>query len=375
MGSKLDKIIFVTQNLAPFRIDWLDELAKYFKIEIFYYNELDLKGKTNPKYMERKPCKAMYKRVQGKNPMIRVFRTFRHIIEIYDFNSMIILDGYGFVEQVFLIFLLQNKKIKYVITVDGILLNHHEKKIIYYLKKKLLNKAEFIFSTSKSTDEIIQYYGVNKKNIIRHIFTPLFQKDLITVKELENKKVWKEQLGYLDKFLVLSVGKIIESKGFDLNLELARRNPHLYFIIIGGKPTENFVKYIEENKINNVEFIDFCDKEKLSKFYVASDIFFHPTRTDVWGLVINEAMAHGLPIITTKKCVAGVSLVANGCSGFIVEVDDIDEMERKLNYFYKNPEEINKFGIKNLKIISENTIEKSTLKDYENLLAWRSKNG
>lgn len=374
MGSKLNKIIFVTQNLAPFRIDWLDELAKYFKIEIFYYNELDLKGKTNPKYMERKPRKATYKLVQGKNPISRAFRTFKHLIKIYDLNSIIILDGYGFIEQVFLIFLLQNKKIKYVITIDGILLNRNEKKIIYYLKKRLLNKAEFIFSTSKSTDEIIQYYGVNEKNIIRHIFTPLFQRDLFTVKELENKKNWKEQLGYLDKFLVLSVGKIIESKGFDINLELARRNPHLYFIIVGGKPTTDFIKYMQENKINNIEFIDFCDKEKLNKFYVASDIFFHPTRTDVWGLVINEAMAHGLPIITTNKCVAGVSLVANDCSGYIVEVDDIDEMERKLNYFYKNPEEIKKFGIKNLKIISENTIEKSTLKDYENLLAWRSKN-
>lgn len=39
---------------------------------------------------------------------------------------------------------------------------------------------------------------------------------------------------------------------------------------------------------------------------------------DVWGLVINEAMAHGLPVITTNKCVAGLDLIENGKMGILL---------------------------------------------------------
>ena len=46
-----------------------------------------------------------------------------------------------------------------------------------------------------------------------------------------------------------------------------------------------------------------------------------PTREDIWGLVINEAMAAGLPVITTDRCAAGVEMVTSEC-GDIVPADD-----------------------------------------------------
>lgn len=377
MNSELKKIIFVTQNLAPFRIDWLDELAKYFHIQILYYNELDLKGKTNPKYMERRPIKALYKKISGNNHFNRAKSANNFIKNVYDSNTIIILDGYGFLEQIFLVKFLHGQKLKYGITIDGIVpKSKKENKIIFKIKQKILINAEFVFSTSKSTDLILNYYGVEKKRIIRHIFTPLFEKDLITMEDINNYKIkYKQKLGYSEKFVILSIGKIIKSKGFDVNLKLAERNPNLYFIIVGGKPKEEYTEYINRKKINNIEFVDFCDTNKLNMYYMAADVFFHPTRSDVWGLVIDEAIAHGLPVITTNKCGAGIELIRNNKNGFIVNVDDIDEMEKKINFLYKNKDVIKVFCKENLKIASENTIEKSTRKDYINLLLWRNKNG
>ena len=53
--------------------------------------------------------------------------------------------------------------------------------------------------------------------------------------------------------------------------------------------------------------------------------------SDVWGLVINEAMAQGLPVITTDQCVAGLELVENGINGYIVPVSDNEALVTAIN--------------------------------------------
>ena len=85
--------------------------------------------------------------------------------------------------------------------------------------------------------------------------------------------------------------------------------------------------------LKNINFLEFEKKEVLYKYYKAADLFILPTREDIWGLVINEAMAHGLPVITTKKCVAGMELVIKGVNGEIVEVEDFTEMRLAIEYY------------------------------------------
>ena len=63
-------------------------------------------------------------------------------------------------------------------------------------------------------------------------------------------------------------------------------------------------------------------KEELMDYYLSADLFVFPTREDVWGLVINEAMACALPVVTTERCVAGIEMIENGINGYIVPVEN-----------------------------------------------------
>ena len=84
----------------------------------------------------------------------------------------------------------------------------------------------------------------------------------------------------------------------------------------------------------NVHFVGFCDKDTLKKYYRAADCMAFPTREDIWGLVINEAMANGLPIVSTDKCIAALELV--GDAGYIVPSDDTSALYTAINKVIEN---------------------------------------
>ena len=85
-----------------------------------------------------------------------------------------------------------------------------------------------------------------------------------------------------------------------------------------------------------------------------SDIFVHPTREDIWGLVINEAMANGLPVITTNRCNAGLELISNGKNGYIIDVDNVEELQNAIMNTLKYSCQM---GTESLRTIKNYTIE------------------
>ena len=89
-----------------------------------------------------------------------------------------------------------------------------------------------------------------------------------------------------------------------------------------------------------------------------------PTREDIWGLVINEAMACGLPVITTDKCIAGLELVENDKNGFIVPVDSPEITADRIKKCFEN-DNLSKFGEQSLKKIQSYTFENMAKRHLE----------
>ena len=139
----------------------------------------------------------------------------------------------------------------------------------------------------------------------------------------------------------------------------------LYFV--GGEPTKQYLDIVHQNNIQNVHFIGFTEKEKLKLYYAAADIFVLPTREDIWGLVINEAMAAGLPVITTNRCGAGLELIKNNQNGYLVQVDDVDNLSEKIHVILNNKNLKNKMENNATEVIKNYTVEKMAQWHYEQL--------
>ena len=68
----------------------------------------------------------------------------------------------------------------------------------------------------------------------------------------------------------------------------------------------------------------------MPKYYALADAVILASQKDTWGLVINEAMASGLPVIVSKRCGCSLDLVREGENGFLVNPFDVDDMAVKM---------------------------------------------
>jgi glycosyltransferase involved in cell wall biosynthesis len=80
-----------------------------------------------------------------------------------------------------------------------------------------------------------------------------------------------------------------------------------------------------------VHFAGFVQREQLPTYYGLADVLVFPTRSDPWGLVVNEAMACGLPVIASSVAGCSADLVEDDWNGRVVRAGDISQFAHSMN--------------------------------------------
>lgn len=156
-----------------------------------------------------------------------------------------------------------------------------------------------------------------------------------------------------NKFIVLTVSNDFINKGtrylVDAYNSLELDNSELWIL---GSSEKRLAEKIVNLKKNNI-FLNSVDEFKLPDFYNQARIFCLPTLNDSGPLVILQAMACALPIITTKYSIAP-DLIKDGQEGFIIEPSDVKTISEKIKFLYDNPNIALRIGEKARKKIEEN---------------------
>ena len=352
------KVLYLTNLPSPYMVDFFSELAKKAELTVIYErsaaSDRDEKWKNcdDSKIFNPDSYKViLLKGIKRGTDNSVSFGIFKYLKEKYDH---IIIGDYATYTAMMAIRYLRKNKIPYILSTDGGFPNYEESSFKKKLKTYLIGGASKWLCTGASSRKYLEYYGARKEDVYIYPFTSLFAKDILkTPLTYESKQSLRKKLGLSGTKVVIGVGQFIPRKGWDVLIEgIDELNGHgnndafvdvdmsfddIHYYIVGGEEEKLRMLLPKCTEIPaNVHILPFMPKEELFQYYRAADAFVLPTREDIWGLVVNEAMANALPVITTDKCNAGLELVKEGVNGFIIETENSEALLKALRECLKD---------------------------------------
>lgn len=104
-----------------------------------------------------------------------------------------------------------------------------------------------------------------------------------------------------------------------------------YLLIVGdGEQMAQLKARVQQASAHLVRFAGFRNQSELPRFFDLSSVFVLPSRHEAWGLIVNEVMACGLPVIVSDDVGCAIDLVRNGENGFIYPVGDRAALQQAL---------------------------------------------
>lgn len=345
------KILVISSFPAPYRVGVFEEINKIYDLDIFFETTKDQNrnadwfAKNDDFKFDILDNEVSIKKYQEALSNIKGYDA----VLAYDFYLKSAMKAQW---QCIL------HKVPYFINCDGAFIKRNFIKRL--VKSFFISNAAGCFASGEFAKRYFLYYGAKKENIHKHNFTSLHKSDILDVPVSHQEKEFiRAELGIENRKTVITVGQFIQRKGIEILLEAWKGINLEYQLLIigGGELEENYKEYIRTNNLKNIRILRFQRKKQIFKYYKASDLFVLPTREDIWGLVINEAMACGLPIVTTDMCIAGMELVEDSINGYIIPVNSSKILAEKINYILSHEELSNEIGKLNIKKMQDKTIE------------------
>jgi glycosyltransferase involved in cell wall biosynthesis len=173
---------------------------------------------------------------------------------------------------------------------------------------------------------------------------------------------FREKLKLPLRYILFS-GRLVPGKGvFDLledyaTLESGLRSEVGLVFAGDGVSRGKLMQWAKRISPGVICFPGFTQREDLAGLYALADTLVLPTHSDPWGLVVNEAMACGLPIIVSNVAGCSADLVKDGWNGYVVPPRDAKKLSVAINLILRQDELRQEMGVHSLERIHNYTPE------------------
>lgn len=336
--------LIVTNQPAFYKINLYNEISKKLKIKVIYLgngsiirNKDFISGKMNFEYEFLSELEY-----ENRNKFKNIIKLIS-IIKSTNYKR-ILIGGWDELENWITMFISSSKK--NCVVVESSIFESKVKGLKGFLKKIFLKRINYGYVSGEDQKKVLEALNFKGK-IIKTYGVGLmnFQQQKIKVTKENSARNF------------LYVGRLSKEKNLEylikifneLNYELG---------IVGSGPEEEYLKKIS-NK--NIKFYGYVDNKVLPGIYTSYDVFILPSKSEPWGLVVEEALYYGLPVIVSNRV---------GCRSEIVEKYDLG-LTFKLNGNKNLIKKIKELDgkryneIKNkVKIINFNKIKEKQINSY-----------
>ncbi|RJR35892.1 MAG: glycosyltransferase family 1 protein [Desulfobacteraceae bacterium] len=341
------RVAVVMAWYAPYRVPLLREVARRKEIDLSVIYCARVEAGREWKLSEKLPFSATflqpkritrfeYKHYFGQSSSIEypkgLLTTLRrispHVVIAYEYHLECMISA---------IYALMNR-CAYVTWSDVTEIHDAHMGVFRIVMRKLLlaRSKALIGSSSDTLDHICRNFGFPRPRAFLSILSSHLE-DFMAPAYNDSTATRDD----CDTFRLLYVGSLIPRKGIDMLIKafasFFRAFPHSSLTIIGSGPEqENLARLVHLLGCDAaVEFRRHVPYRSMAQEMARHDVFVLPTRLDVFGLVVAEAMACGLPVICSRNAGAANDLIEG--NGIIIDPDKEEELVHAFTLLAKDP--------------------------------------
>lgn len=310
------KVVVVTNIPAPYRIPVFDILRKKLdeKLTVVYCAKSEPNRNWKIRHLGFQHVflkENMIPKKDGFNYVHNNIEILKHLKSIDP--DIVITTGFNPTHIYAWLYTLFFKK-KHITMTDGWIGSEKNLTLLHKFLRKLVYKtSEAFIGASKNSVELFKLYGIKKEKIF--ISSLCIEND-----KFSNEKSFKER-----KYDLMFSGQFIERKMplffAEIVSKVSKFIPDIKVLVLGEGPLKN--KFFMKLKENHIDFhyAGFVSQEDLPSYYANAKFLLFPTKLDAWGIVVNEALASGTPVITTQYAGVVNDLLIHEINGFVLESD------------------------------------------------------
>ncbi|MGL4393568.1 MAG: glycosyltransferase family 4 protein [Fusobacteriaceae bacterium] len=345
-------IIFFTNIKSFYKINLYNEIAKTKKILVIFVCEKSIHRNENFYKGEIKfetYFLSKNKFYEERNTLASTISLIKLLLKIK--YKEIIIGGWDSLENWTAWFI--SKKNKKSVVVESSVYESKTTGFRGFLKKIFVSKISCAYASGELQIELLK--ALNYKNKIIKTKGVGISNCFLIEKKINNKKNTE-----IKNFIY--VGRLSEEKNIEQLIRVFNKHKNLNLNIVGFGPLEKQLK--KEVKEKNIFFHGAVNNEDLNKYYYENDVFILPSKKEPWGLVVEEALYNGLPVIISDKVGCAKEVINDNIHGIIYDVEKDEELEKAILKMcdIKYYEKI-KFNVVNLDF---DKIEKEQIQSYIN---------
>ncbi len=331
------KLVILSEIIAPYRIPVFNALARHESIDL----HVIFLAETDPTLRQWHIYKDEIRFSHQVLPSWRRRLGKYHILLNRGLGSAlqraspdaILCGGYNYAASWQALFWAHRHHVPFSLWVESTVRDFRTgSRLVESLKVRFMHGCDKFIVPGKAAFEYVMGYGAPEESI----FTAPNAVDTTFFAE-RAESVWRDTATHrrmlrLPSRYFLFVGRLTREKGvFDLLQAYATLAPELRaavgLVLVGeGNARAELEQRAGAIAPGTVLFPGFAQRTQLASYYALAETFLFPTHTDPWGLVVNEAMACSLPIISTDVAGCVADLVEDRWNGRVLGVGDIEQL-------------------------------------------------